>query len=151
MELSNILNELEELIEGSMRVPLTRKVLLDEDRLLDCIDRIRTSIPEEMRQAKWLIQEREKVLADSKREASRIIEDAKKQMDRHAEESEITRQAKIIAEEMIQKAEQVAFEIKQGARDYADDVLSGIEKDLEKLTDQVKKGRAELNGIKQAD
>ncbi len=67
MEIFNVLNELEELVEASIKVPLTRRVMVDEDRLLDYLDRIRTSLPEEIRQAKWVIQEREKVMSETKR------------------------------------------------------------------------------------
>ena len=61
MDLLSALNELEELIENSGRVPLTRKVMVNEDSILDLLDRIRTTIPEEIRQAKWIIQERRKL------------------------------------------------------------------------------------------
>lgn len=148
MELFNVLNELEDLVENSPKIPLTRRVLIDEEKLLDYLDRMRAALPEEVRQAKWVLQEREKVLADSKKEALRIMEEAQKQLDRRAEESEIARQAKAIAEEVVQKAEVVAREIKQGARDYADDILSGLEEELNKLITQVRNGRAELKGYK---
>lgn len=138
-------------MENSPKIPLTRRVLIDEEKLLDYLDRMRAALPEEVRQAKWVLQEREKVLADSKKEALRIMEEAQKQLDRRAEESEIARQAKAIAEEVVQKAEVVAREIKQGARDYADDILSGLEKELNKLITQVRNGRAELKGYKPAE
>ncbi|MEW5899339.1 MAG: ATPase [Bacillota bacterium] len=151
MELFNVLNELEDLVENSPKIPLTRRVLIDEEKLLDYLDRMRAALPEEVRQAKWVLQEREKVLADSKKEALRIMEEAQKQLDRRAEESEIARQAKAIAEEVVQKAEVVAREIKQGARDYADDILGSLEEELNKLITQVRNGRAELKGYKPAE
>ncbi len=148
MELFNTLNELEEIIENSVKVPLTRRVLVDEDRLLDMLDRIRTTLPEEIRQAKWIIQEREKVLAEAKKEAGRIMEDVQKQMERRVDESEIARQAKIKAEEAVERAEGIAREIKQGARDYADDLLDQLEKNIEKIIAEIRDGRAELKGYK---
>lgn len=149
MELFNILNELEELIESSPKVPMTRRVLVDEDRLLDYLDRIRTSMPEELRQARWVIQEREKVITDSKREALRIIEDAEKQLEKRADESEITRKAQERAMEIQQRAEEVAMQIKQGARDYADEILAGLEEQLGRIMAQIQEGRNELKGMKQ--
>jgi len=148
LELFNILNEMEELIEGSPKIPMTRRVLVDEDRLLDYLDRIRTSLPEELRQARWIIQEREKVITDSKREALRIIEDAEKQLEKKADESVITRKAQEMAEEIQQRAEQVAQQIKQGARDYADEILEELEKRLNQLITQVQEGRSELKAMK---
>ncbi len=148
MELFNALNELEELIETSIKVPMTRRVLVDEDRLLDMLDRIRTTLPEEIRQAKWIIQEREKVLAETKKEAGRIMEDVQKQMERRIDESEIARLAKIKAEETVDRAETVAREIKQAAREYADEILSELEKKIESLIAEIRNGRAELRGLK---
>lgn len=148
MELFNALNELEEIVETSIKVPMTRRVLVDEDRLLDMLDRIRTTLPEEIRQARWIIQEREKVMAETKKEAGRIMEDVQKQMERRVEESEFVRVAKERAEEIVEKAENVAREIRQGARDYADELLNEIEKRIEKIVSEVRDGRAELKGLK---
>jgi len=148
VELFNALNELEEIIESSIKVPMTRRVLVDEDRLLDMLDRIRTSLPEEIRQAKWIIQEREKVLNETKKEAGRIMEDVQKQMERRVEDSEIARQARDKAEEIVEKAENVAREIKQSARDYADELLNELEKSIEKAVLEIRDGRAELKGLK---
>ena len=148
MELFNALNELEEIIENSIKVPMTRRVLVDEDRLLDMLDRIRTTLPEEIRQAKWILQEREKVLSETKKEAGRIMEDVQKQMERRVDESEIARLAKEKAEETVERAENIAREIKQGAREYADELLNDLEKKIEKLMLEIRDGRAELKGLK---
>jgi len=148
VELFNALNELEEIIENSIKVPMTRRVLVDEDRLLDMLDRIRTTLPEEIRQAKWILQEREKVLSETKKEAGRIMEDVQKQMERRVDESEIARLAKEKAEETVERAENIAREIKQGAREYADELLNDLEKKIEKLMLEIRDGRAELKGLK---
>ncbi|MCG8402209.1 MAG: ATPase [Firmicutes bacterium] len=148
MELFNIINEMEELIESCPKVPMTKRVLVDEDRLLDYLDRIRTSIPEELRQAKWVIQEREKVITDSKREAMRIIEDAEKQLERKADESEINRKAQEMAGQIQEQAEEVARQIKLGARDYADEILAELDDRLQKIVKQIDEGRSELQEMK---
>ena len=150
MELFNALNELEEIVETSIKVPMTRRVLVDEDRLLDMLDRIRTTLPEEIRQARWIIQEREKVMAETKKEAGRIMEDVQKQMERRVEESEFVRVARERAEEIVEKAENVAREIKQGARDYADDLLNELESRIEKVITEIRDGRSELKGLKKS-
>lgn len=148
MELFNVLNEMEELIVNSLRVPMTKRVMVDEDRLLDYLDRIRASMPEELRQARWVIQEREKVITDSKREAVRIMEDAEKQLERKAVDSEITRKAQEIAQDIKLQSEEVAQTIKQGARDYADEILAELEGRLTNVVMQIQEGRSELNGMK---
>ncbi|MEW6771716.1 MAG: ATPase [Bacillota bacterium] len=147
MELLAVINELEELIETSGRIPLTRKVLIDEERMLDILDRIRTILPDEVRKAKWVVQEREKVLEEAQKEAERLLEEARKEVEKKAEESELVRQAKEMAEEILGKAEQVAREIKLGSREYADGILAKLEERLEKITREVQQGRAELKGM----
>ncbi|BAF59933.1 MAG: ATPase [Pelotomaculum sp.] len=148
MDLLSALNELEELIENSSKIPLTRKVMIDEDRILDLLDRIRTTMPEEIRQARWIIQEREKVLKDSQKEAMRILEDAQKQVEKRAEDSEIARQAKAVAEEIVARAETVAREMREGAKSYADDILAGLQESLGKILNQIERGRSELKAMK---
>lgn len=148
MDLLNALNELEELIEQSGKIPFTKKVMVEEDRLLDLLDRIRTTMPEEVRQAKWIIQEREKVLNDSQKEAMRIMDDAQKQLERKADDSEIVRQAKISAEEILAKAEGIAIEIREGAKGYADDILVNLQESLGKILNQIEQGRSELKSMK---
>lgn len=148
MDMFNILNEMEEIVEESFKIPFTGKVLVNGDRILECLDRIRTSLPDEIRQAKWVLQEREKVISESKKEAARIVEDGQRQVDKRAEENEVVRQAKVIADEVVQRAQQVAQDIRQGARDYADDVLSKIEDDLDKLIGEIRNGRSELKDLK---
>jgi cell division septum initiation protein DivIVA len=148
VDLLSALNELEELIENSGKVPLTRKVMVNEDSILDLLDRIRTTIPEEIRQAKWIIQEREKVMSDSQKEAMRIMENAQKQVEKQAEDSEVARKAKVVAEEIIAKAEQTAQEMREGARIYADEILGALQDRLNKINQQIEQGRSELRAMK---
>jgi cell division septum initiation protein DivIVA len=148
VDLLSALNELEELIEASSKIPLTRKVMLNEDRLLDLLDRIRTTIPEEIRQAKWIIQEREKVMNDSQKEALRLLEDAQKQVEKQADESEVARKAKEVADNIVARAEGKADELRQGAISYADDVLTNLMDSLDKLSRQIEEGRTELRSMK---
>lgn len=148
MELLSILNEMEEFVQNSSRVPMTKKVLVDEDKMLDFLDRIRTILPEEVRKAKWVVQEREKVINETKAEAARMIEEAQKDIQRRAEESEIVKQARTIADEIVQKAEATSQEMRGGARDYADDVLARLEARLDRIIKEIESGRTELRSMK---
>ncbi len=148
MELLSILNDLEEFIQNSSRVPMTKKVLVDEEKLLDFLDRARTILPEEVRKAKWLVQEREKVISESRQEAARLLEAAQKEVEKRADESEVVRRAKEMADEIIKKAERASREMRLGARDYADNVLSNLESRMEKIVKEIEGGRVELKNMK---
>jgi vacuolar-type H+-ATPase subunit H len=148
VELLSVLDDLEEFVQSSPRVPLTKKVLVDEEKFLDLLDRARTILPEEVRKAKWLVQEREKVINESRQEANRLLEEAQKEIEKKVEESEIVRRAREVAEEIVSKAEQVAREMRLGARDYSDDVLAKLETRLEKILKEIEGGRKELKNMK---
>ena len=148
MELFNVLNELEELIEGSTKIPFTRKIMVDEDKVLDYLDRIRAVLPEEVRQAKWVVQERDKVLLDTKKEASKLIENAQKQVLQQADESEVVQHSRAMAEEIVEQSKMVAMEMREGARSYAEDILRNLEDNLNKVLNEIQQGRVELQGIK---
>ncbi|ABO50600.1 vacuolar-type H+-ATPase subunit H [Desulforamulus reducens MI-1] len=144
MELFNILNELEELIEESPKVPMTKRVMVDENKVLDYLDRIRTSLPEEVRQAKWLVKERDKVLSESKKEAQRMLEDVSREIEQRAEDHEIVKKAELLGQETIKRAEEVAAQIRHGARGYADEILQSLEGNLSKMLEEIQQGRDEL-------
>ena len=148
MELLNILSELEELIEESPKIPLSKRIMVDENKVLDYIDRLRTTLPDEVRQAKLLIKEREKVLYESRREAQKLMEDVQHQVEQQVDESELVAQSKQRAREIIQQAEQMASEIRLGAKDYADDTMHQLEGQLDKIIAQIQLGREELQKMK---
>ena len=144
MKILDVLNELEDLIEDSTKVPLTGKVLVGDDVIFDFIDRIRTALPEEIRQAKWINKERDKILDDARAEAGRIYEEGKKEIAKLAEETEVIQIANERAKEIVEQAKNVAQEIRGGAMEYASDLLRNLQGSLEKSLDHVKKGVEEL-------
>jgi vacuolar-type H+-ATPase subunit H len=148
VELLSVLDDLEEYVQNSPRLPLTKKVLVDEEKMLDFLDRARTILPEEIRKAKWLVQERERVITDSRQEATRLLEEAQKEIERRVGESEIVKRAREVAEEIVAKAEQVSREMRLGARDYSDDVLAKLQNRLEKIMKEIEAGRKELKNMK---
>lgn len=144
MDILDVLNELEELIEESTRVPLVGKVLVDDELILDMVDHIRTALPEEMRQAKAVVTEREKILEDAKNEAKRIVGEAREELSRMAGEDELVKQARMQANEVIEQARTLAREIKIGAYQFADELLTKGEENLETVLKQIRTAREEL-------
>ena len=144
MDIFNILSEMEELIAHSHRIPLTKRVMVDEDRLLDYLDRIRASLPDELHKAKNLMQERDRFINDSKREAERIKEHATQELEKKAVDSEITQRAQAISEEIVSQTQEKAKYIEQGAFEYADDLLAQVENNLQKILIEVHENRSQL-------
>ncbi|HHT74373.1 MAG TPA: ATPase [Firmicutes bacterium] len=139
-----LLEQLEELVEKAPEIPLTGRVLLDADELLELIDQIRSSVPEEVRRAEAVSVEKDRVIAEGQQKAERIIAQAEEYAARLIRESEIHRQAEQEARRILDEASQRAQEITRGAEDYADQILSNLQSALEKTISVVSKGREEL-------
>lgn len=149
MDIIKLLDELEELLESSSRIPMTGKVILDAESVFDYIDRIRAVLPEEIRQAKFVSEEREKMLQEGQRQAEKLFEEARNHAEKMLADNEMVKQAQIQAENMVLQAEKVSLEIKDSAKIYANDVLHQMEFNLEKVLSMIKKGREELQNKQQ--
>lgn len=144
MDILEILNEMEEIIEESTRVPLLGKVLIDDDLIMEYVDRVRSALPDEIRQAKQIQKDRDRILSEAQNEAKNVMENTKMEIAKIAGDSEISKQAHKHAEEIYVKAKKTAQEIRSGANEYADDILSKLENNLQKALTVVQKGRDEL-------
>jgi len=133
MGILSILTELKEIVESGMKMPLTGKVLVDQDEMLDLIEQLQEAIPEEIRKAEEIKKERELILAQAHEKAERILMETKKYVTRLAHENEIVQQAKEEAAGLTKQAKSIAQEIQDGAKAYADEVLGSLEKDLLKV------------------
>lgn len=157
MKLMALLDEVEQFIENSRRLPFTEKVIIDADQLLDYLDQIREALPSEVEEAKRIYRDRERIMKEAREEAEQLLEETRARMARMVENHEVSRQAQGMAEEVVAQARQLAKEIRQGANEYADEVLKKIEEvleqaaaNLEKSIVTVKNGREELKKMKGA-
>jgi len=127
------------------------KSLVETNRFLDRVDRIRAILPEELETAKLLLSEREKIVHDAFAEADEYVEQSKSQAARLVDDSEITRNAMSAAEEIIAQGEQVSDQIRRDAEEYADGVLSHVEYVLRKGLEAVVEGRDQLKADIETD
>lgn len=144
IEALNLLDRLESLVSGGTRVPLTSRSIVDEQEFIDLLDQIRSSIPEEVRQAKRVSQEREKVILQAQAEADKIINTAREQATALLEENELVRQAHDQANAYVQDALQRAEDVRRGADEYALAALDELEQHLTRLLATIRKGKATL-------
>jgi len=140
MDILHLVDRLEELFNNSKGVPLTRMVMVDEERMLDLIDQMRLAIPDEIKNSQQIINKKERILAQANEEAHRIIELAKEQAEKLVERDEIVQKAKIIGDEIIQKAREETELIKREADEYAINSLEHLEVELNKILRQVQNG-----------
>ena len=98
---------------------------------------MRATIPEEIKQARWIVKERQEMLAEAKREAERMIGEARDHAAREASQQEVVKLAERQAEDVLADARRKAREMRLGADDYADDL-----ENMEDEPDQVRRSAA---------
>ena len=140
IDILHLVDRLEGLIEQGRRLPFTTTVLVDEGTVLDIIDQMRISIPEEIKQAKRILQEREKVVAEAQEEGSLIIARARDEAARLVADHELRRQAQARAERVLDEARRQAQVISQGADEYAIEVLAKLAEELVTLQRTIANG-----------
>jgi cell division septum initiation protein DivIVA len=153
MEIFRILDELEILLKGSRKVPMTGgKSIIETSRFLDRVDRIRAILPEELETAKLIMAEKERIVSDACAEADKYLEHSKSHVALLVDDNEITRSARGAAEQIIAQSEQIAAQIRRDANEYADGVLSHMEIVLRKGLETVIQGRDDIrDGLRNND
>jgi vacuolar-type H+-ATPase subunit H len=146
MDVLVLIDKLDDVIHNARTVPLTDSVMIDREEIYDILDQMRATIPEEIKQARWIVKERQEMLAEAKQEAERIIAEANEKAARLASEEDVVRLAEKQAKEIIEDAREREREIRLGAEDYADEVLGNLEVNLEKFLAAVRRGRERLQG-----
>ncbi len=144
MEIFTLLENLEELIEAGAKVPFSSKVMVDIDELREVLEDIRLKLPDELKQAKWVKEERQRIISDAEAEAEKMIKEAQAKIVTLVDEHVITKQALEQKEEIIENANKVSKEISVGTRDYADAILEKVEDILKETLDVVHNNRQEL-------
>jgi len=146
MDVLVLIDKLDDLVHNAKQVPLTDQVRVDREEIYDILDQMRATIPEEIKQARWIVKERQEMLAEAKREAERIVKEARDRQAQLISEQEVTKQAERAAEDIIEDARAREREIRLGAEDYADDILNTLEVNLSKFIAAVQRGRERLQG-----
>ena len=144
MEILEIIEALEEKIEHSFTIPFIGRGIIDKDTLLDLLQEARIKYPEEMKQAKWVKDERSRIIADAQKEAAAIIKGAEEKIAAMVTEHEITKQATANANDIISKAQKDGREIKLAAIKFADELLERVENDVKAMSDKLRQGRENL-------
>ncbi|MCG8541029.1 MAG: ATPase [Clostridia bacterium] len=147
MNILNLIDTLEDMIENGSSIPFSGKVLLDKDEITELIKEIRIQLPDEVKQAQWIKEERNKILVEAQQEADRLIQNAKSRAEELVEKDEIVRLAKEKAEGIISISEESAKDIKVASIQYADDILEKLEKNTLEVISLLKVNREELKNM----
>lgn len=144
MEVLEIIDMLEDVVEKSMAIPFFGRAIVDREELLDLLQEIRLNLPDDLKQAKWVKEERQRILSEAQKEASAVMKNAEEQIVSMIDEHEITKKAYEQANEIIAAAQNNARELRLGTKQYADDVMANLEERVGKVLDTIKENRKEL-------
>ena len=146
-----LLDELEEVIAQGASVPFSGRCILERDELMDIVQDLKLKLPDDLKQAKWIKEDRQRILNEAQTEADDIIKAANEKGISMINEHEITQQAMEQARQMIDKAKAEAKEIIDSSYNYADRLLETVEKvsvssmkELEQCISIVRSNRSEL-------
>ena len=144
MEIFTLLDTLEDLIENAKKVPFSEKLIVEREEFLDLIKEIRLKLPDELKQAKWVKEERERILTEAQKEADDVVKETENRIISMIDEHEITKKAYEQKNQIMSAANESSRQITQGAREYADSILENLAKSLEKTLKEIEDDRKEL-------
>lgn len=133
MKVLELLDEIEEIVDTSSGFPLTGKILVDAEEILEIVKEIRVELPDEIQQAQWIKDERQRILEEAKREYETILKDAKVQAEALIENDDITVKAKMRADEIMRIAEANVKALKMSTFDYIDSILFNFQDKMDQL------------------
>ena len=105
---------------------------------------MRATIPEEVKQARWIVKERQEMLGEAKREVDRLLAAAREQAMREASHTEIVKIAERQAQAIVDEARRTAWETKLEVDDWADGILATLDTNLDRFLSAVRRGRQGL-------
>src|SRR3954452_5932848 len=145
-----LVERLESLIANGKKLPLTTNVVVDQNAALGLIDELRVAVPEEVRAAKRINAEGERIMEKAQEEAERIIGRAQEQAAFLIDERGLTQAAEAQSRQIIATAHRDADDIRRGADEYAVGVLEGLEGEVQRTLQSIQKGIALLDGRRAA-
>ena len=137
--------QLQDLIENARKLPMSASVSVNRDDFIAILNDALVGFPEEIREARWLLKERDAVLDRAQAEADRLIEAARVRAARMVEKDEMVREARRTAEHILEDADRNAANIRHEAEDYVDRKLAAFEVVLDRTMQTVQKGRERLH------
>lgn len=138
-----LMEELYSVVERAWHLPLSGgKAMVDGSEVKQLLDELRDNLPQETRQARAIVADRNQIIADAKREAEGIVRAAEDRAKRMVQQDEITKQAQEQANSMLNQAAGKSREIRKATNEYVDDLLR-------RADDALAEGLAELRKTRQ--
>ncbi|MCA1822927.1 MAG: hypothetical protein ABR520_03140 [Mycobacteriales bacterium] len=145
------LDELSQVVETAKAMPLSASCIVNRTDVLQLLDEVRELLPDQLREAQWVIKDRDEVIAEGRREAERIIAEAHAERERLVSRTEVMQTATREATRVTEEAREAAQTMRVEAEDYVDAKLANFEVVLHKTLKSVERGRDKLRGRHELD
>jgi len=136
MDLAGRMQQLEEMVRDAKSMPLSSSALLNRDEVLEMLAEMQESLPEEIKQARWIVKDREELLGKARQDAERIVEQAREDQLRMARKEDIVHCAEEEADRIVAEAEQQAMDARAEAESYVDARLAQFEIALRRILEE---------------
>jgi cell division septum initiation protein DivIVA len=136
MDLAGRMQQLEEMVRDAKSMPLSSSALLNRDEVLEMLTEMQESLPEEIKQARWIVKDREELLGKARQDAERIVEQAREDQLRMARKEDIVHRAEEEADRIVAEAEQQAMDARAEAESYVDARLAQFEIALRRILEE---------------
>jgi hypothetical protein len=143
-EVEQLLDRSIKMLEDAPGIPMSASVRVNRDELLEVLDEALARLPSEMREARWLLKEREEFRAKTRRDAEEMIAQARSQVAHMMQRSEVVKAAEHQAESIMEDAEAQARRMRRETEDYCDQRLASFENVLAKVQQSVGAARQRL-------
>lgn len=147
MDIASRLKQLEDLVAEAKGMPLSSSVLLNRDEVLEVIQSIRDALPEEVKQARWVVKDREELLVKARKDAEGVIQQALEEQGRLASQEEVLKRALKEADALLGEAREEARHIRLEAEDYIDAQLAAFEAAIQKIKDDLTRANEDVDGL----
>jgi hypothetical protein len=144
LDAEGLVHRVVDIVNGAKAMPLSASVLVSRDEVVGLLSDALERLPDELRQARWLLREREEFLAERAREAEALMEEVRVQAERMVSRTEVVRQANQVAQRILDDANEESRRMRHEAEDYCDQKLAGMEIVLERIMRTVQSGREKL-------
>ena len=136
MKVLELLDEIEEIVDTASGFPLTGKIMVDAQEILEIIKEIKIELPDEIQQAQWIKNERQRILDEAKKEYEAVLIDAQMQAEALIENDDIIIKAKTRAGEIERIAEANVKHLKMSTFDYIDSILFNFQDKMDQINAQ---------------
>jgi F0F1-type ATP synthase membrane subunit b/b' len=161
VDLSARIQQLEEMVRDAKSMPLSSSALLNRDEVLELVAQMKDSLPDEIKQARWIVKDREELLAKARRDAEGMVEQARDEQLRLASHEAVVQRAQEEAERIVHEASEDGRRLRLESEDYVDARLAQLENALQRILedviatnqslgrtiDQVQAGREKLRAV----